>query len=150
MKSHNNRTRNIKNSNNSSNITSDNSNILSQIKYHKLPNNIPSLKYLNSSVFSSNTISSSREKTPKRIKSEIYLTEPDIKDYNNNEIINQNLTSKNDEKLKMREIFDFKTDKKGKILPSIKITLTMIYCFKERFSRNNLSKLYMMFFLLKF
>ena len=50
----------------------------------------------------------------------------------------------------MREIFDFKTDKKGKILPSIKITLTMIYCFKERFSRNNLSKLYMMFFLLKF
>ena len=151
MKSHNNRTRNIKNSNNSSNITSDNSNILSQIKYHKLPNNIPSLKYLNSSVFSSNTISSSREKTPKRIKSEIYLTEPDIKDYNNNEIINQNLTSRNDEKLKMREIFDYKTDKKGKILPSIKrLPPTMIYCCKERYSRDNLSKLYMMFFLLKF
>ena len=122
MKSHNNRTRNIKNSNNSSKITSDNSNILSQIKYNKFPNNIPSIKYLNSSVFSSNTICSSREKTPKRIKSEIYLTEPDIKDYNNNEIINQNLTSRNDEKLKIREIFDYKTDKKGKILPSIKIT----------------------------
>ena len=147
MKSHNNRTRNIKNSNNSSNITSDNSNILSQIKYHKLPNNIPSLKYLNSSVFSSNTISSSREKTPKRIKSEIYLTEPDIKDYNNNEIINQNLTSRNDEKLKMREIFDYKTDKKGKILPSIKrLPPTMIYCCKERYSRDNLSKLYMKYF----
>ncbi len=151
MKPNNYTSRNLRNSNNSSGMTAENSSILLKSKIlQKLPNGIASPKYLNASIFSSKTFSTSREKTPKRIKSDLYLTETgEIKE---REItnLNDNLTTVDDidlRKQKMRQIFDFRTDKNGKILPSIRRKPpTLIYCCDERFDRENLSKLYMKYF----
>ena len=151
MKPNNFTSRNIRNSNNSSGITAENSSILLKSKlFQKLPNGIASPRYLNASIFESKTFSTSREKTPKRIKSDLYLT--DTGEIKEREItnLNENLSTVDDidlRKKKMRQIFDFRTDKNGKILPSIRRKPpTLIYCCDERFDRENLSKLYMKYF----
>ena len=151
MKPNNYTSRNIRNSNNSSGITAENSSILLKSKiFQKLPNGIASPKYLNASIFESKTFSTSREKTPKRIKSDLYLTETgEVKE---REItnLNENLTTIDDidlRKKKMRKLFDYRTDKDGRILPSIRRKPpTLIYCCDQRFERDNLSKLYMKYF----
>ena len=151
MKPNNFTSRNIRNSNNSSGITAENSSILLKSKlFQKLPNGIASPRYLNASIFESKTFSTSREKTPKRIKSDLYLT--DTGEIKEREItnLNENLSTVDDidlRKKKMRQIFDFRTDKNGKILPSIRRKPpSLIYCCDERFDRENLSKLYMKYF----
>ena len=151
MKPNNITSRNIRNSNNSSGITAENSSILLKSKlFQKLPNGIASPRYLNASIFESKTFSTSREKTPKRIKSDLYLT--DTGEIKEREItnLNENLSTVDDidlRKKKMRQIFDFRTDKNGKILPSIRRKPpSLIYCCDERFDRENLSKLYMKYF----
>ena len=151
MKPNNYTSRNIRNSNNSSGITAENSSILLKSKiFQKLPNGIASPKYLNASIFESKTFSTSREKTPKRIKSDLYLTETgEVKE---REIthLNENLTTIDDidlRKKKMRKLFDYRTEKDGRILPSIRRKPpTLIYCCDQRFERDNLSKLYMKYF----
>ena len=151
MKPNNYTSRNIRNSNNSSGITAENSSILLKSKiFQKLPNGIASPKYLNASIFESKTFSTSREKTPKRIKSDLYLTETgEVKE---REItnLNENLTTIDDidlRKKKMRKLFDYRTEKDGRILPSIRRKPpTLIYCCDQRFDRENLSKLYMKYF----
>ena len=123
----------ILNSNNTSGITTDNSNILFGNKFHITKNNksTSTSKYLNSSIFESKTF----DINP--LKSDLYLTELDIK--GNNSIIKD--TNKNEHK--MEELFDYKTTENGKILPSIKKKPpTMIYCCNEKYEANNLSNLY--------
>ena len=123
----------ILNSNNTSGITTDNSNILFGNKFHITKNNksTSTSKYLNSSIFESKTF----DINP--LKSDLYLTELDIK--GNNSIITD--TNKNEHK--MEELFDYKTTVNGKILPSIKKKPpTMIYCCNEKYEANNLSNLY--------
>ena len=154
MKPNNYTSRNIRNSNNSSGITAENSSILLKSKiFQKLPNGIASPKYLNASIFESKTFSTSREKTPKKIKSDLYLTETgEVKE---REItnLNENLTTIDDidlRKKKMRKLFDYRTEKDGRILPSIRRKPpTLIYCCDQRFERDNLSKLYMKYFVSK-
>ena len=145
--------RQLRNSNNSSGITAENSKIIFQkVKVPpRLPNNLPSPKYLNSSVFESKTFSTSREKTPKRIKSELYLTDTgETKESEIKYFLSDNLKSNDDidfKKEKMKEIFGFKPDKLGNILPSIRRKPpTMVYCCDEKFSREKLSELYMKYF----
>ena len=148
-----NTSRQLRNSNNSSGITAENSKIIFQkVKVPpRLPNNLPSPKYLNSSVFESKTFSTSREKTPKRIKSELYLTDTgETKESEIKYFLSDNLKSNDDidfKKEKMKEIFGFKPDKLGNILPSIRRKPpTMVYCCDEKFSREKLSELYMKYF----
>ncbi len=113
------------NSNNSSEITFDNSNMTSNKR--KINNNSIS-KYLNSSIFESRT--SSTERT----KHEIYLTE--VNNFNS-------IDTERSNKHIMEEVFDYKPTLTGRILPSIrKKPPTMIYCCKEKYEANNLSKLY--------
>ena len=104
MKPNNYTSRNIRNSNNSSGITAENSSILLKSKiFQKLPNGIASPKYLNASIFESKTFSTSREKTPKRIKSDLYLTETgEVKE---REIthLNENLTTIDDIDLRKKK-----------------------------------------------
>ena len=142
-----NTSRQLRNSNNSSGITAENSKIIFQkVKVPpRLPNNLPSPKYLNSSVFEAKTFSTSREKTPKRIKSELYLTDTgETKESEIKYFLSDNLKSNDDidfKKEKMKEIFGFKPDKLGNILPSIRRKPpTMVYCCDEKFSREKLRK----------
>ena len=118
------------NSNNSSKITQDNSNILSQNKNNKYNN-----RYLNSSIFESRN--SSTEIKSKPIRSELYLTE--VSDFNNNDKI----IPKGKSVHIMGELFDFKPTISGRILPHVKRKPpTMIYCCNEKYEANNLSNLY--------
>ena len=118
------------NSNNSSKITQDNSNILSQNKNNKYNN-----RYLNSSIFESRN--SSTEVSTKPIRSELYLTE--VSDINNNDKI----IPKGKSVHIMGELFDFKPTISGRILPHVKRKPpTMIYCCDEKYEANNLSNLY--------
>ena len=115
------------NSNNSSKITQDNSNILSQNKNNKYNN-----RYLNSSIFESRN--SSTEVSTKPIRSELYLTE--VSDINNNDKI----IPKGKSVHIMGELFDFKPTISGRILPHVKRKPpTMIYCCNEKYEANNLS-----------
>ena len=118
------------NSNNSSKITQDNSNILSQNKNNKYNN-----RYLNSSIFESRN--TSIDNTTKPIKSQLYLTE--VSDFNNNDQI----IPKGKSVHIMGELFDFKPTTSGRILPHVKRKPpTMIYCCNEKYEANNLSNLY--------
>ena len=118
------------NSNNSSKITQDNSNILSQNKNNKYNN-----RYLNSSIFESRNTST--EVSTKPIRSELYLTE--VSDINNNDKI----IPKGKSVHIMGELFDFKPTISGRILPHVKRKPpTMIYCCNEKYEANNLSNLY--------
>ena len=118
------------NSNNSSKITQDNSNILSINKNQKYNN-----RYLNSSIFESRN--TSIDNTTKPIKSQLYLTE--VSDFNNNEQI----IPKGKSVHIMGELFDFKPTTSGRILPHVKRKPpTMIYCCDEKYEANNLSNLY--------
>ena len=123
----------ILNSNNTSGITTDNSNILLGNKFHIKKNNksTSTSKYLNSSIFESKTF----ETNP--LKSDLYLTELDVR--GNNSLISE--SNKNEHK--MEELFDYKTTNTGRILPSIKKKPpTMIFCCNEKYEANNLSNLY--------
>ena len=118
------------NSNNSSKITQDNSNILSINKNQKYNN-----RYLNSSIFESRN--TSIDNTTKPIKSQLYLTE--VSDFNNNDQI----IPKGKSVHIMGELFDFKPTTSGRILPHVKRKPpTMIYCCDEKYEANNLSNLY--------
>ena len=88
----------ILNSNNTSGITTDNSNILLGNKFHIKKNNksTSTSKYLNSSIFESKTF----ETNP--LKSDLYLTELDVR--GNNSLISE--SNKNEHK--MEELFDYK------------------------------------------
>ena len=113
------------NSNNSSEITLDNSNMTSN---KRKINNKSISKYLNSSIFESRTLST------ERTKHEIYLTE--VNNFNSIDI-------ERTKKHIMEEVFDYKPTLTGRILPSIrKKPPTMIYCCNEKYEANNLSKLY--------
>ena len=113
------------NSNNSSEITLDNSNMTSN---KRKINNKSISKYLNSSIFESRTLST------ERTKREIYLTE--VNNFNSIDI-------ERTKKHIMEEVFDYKPTLTGRILPSIrKKPPTMIYCCNEKYEANNLSKLY--------
>jgi len=123
----------VLNSNNTSGITADNSNILIGNKYHIKKNNksTSNSKYLNSSIFESKTLDSNI------IKNDLYLTELDIK------ADNSLFTEPNKNEHKMEELFDYKPTLTGKILPSIKKKPpTMIYCCNEKYEAKNLSNLY--------
>ena len=123
----------VLNSNNTSVITADNSNILIGNKYHIKKNNksTSNSKYLNSSIFESKTLDSNI------IKNDLYLTELDIK------ADNSLFTEPNKNEHKMEELFDYKPTLTGKILPSIKKKPpTMIYCCNEKYEAKNLSNLY--------
>ena len=123
----------VLNSNNTSGITADNSNILIGNKYHIKKNNksTSNSKYLNSSIFESKTLDSNI------IKNDLYLTELDIK------ADNSLFTELNKNEHKMEELFDYKATLTGKILPSIKKKPpTMIYCCNEKYEAKNLSNLY--------
>ena len=123
----------VLNSNNTSGITADNSNILIGNKYHIKKNNksTSNSKYLNSSIFESKTLDSNI------IKNDLYLTELDIK------ADNSLFTEPNKNEHKMEELFDYKATLTGKILPSIKKKPpTMIYCCNEKYEAKNLSNLY--------
>ena len=123
----------VLNSNNTSGITTDNSNILIGNKYHIKKNNksTSNSKYLNSSIFESKTLDSNI------IKNDLYLTELDIK------ADNSLFTEPNKNEHKMEELFDYKPTLTGKILPSIKKKPpTMIYCCNEKYEAKNLSNLY--------
>ena len=123
----------VLNSNNTSGITADNSNILIGNKYHIKKNNksTSNSKYLNSSIFESKTLDSNI------IKNDLYLTELDIK------ADNSLFTEPNKNEHKMEELFDYKITDIGRILPSIKKKPpTMIFCCKEKYKTNNLSNLY--------
>ena len=118
------------NSNNSSKITQDNSNILSINKNQKYNN-----RYLNSSIFESRN--TSIDNTTKPIKSQLYLTE--VSDFNNKDQI----IPKGKSVHIMGELFDFKPTTSGRILPHVKRKPpTMIYCCDEKYEANNLSNLY--------
>ena len=118
-------------SNNSSGITLDNSNIYSQRNKIK-QNNKSASKYLNSSIFESRTI-----ETNPTFRSDIYITE--VNNTSNQNSIEQNKSTHN-----MDEVFDFKPTMTGTILPSIKKKPpTMIYCCNQKYEANNLSNLYM-------
>ena len=88
----------VLNSNNTSGITADNSNILIGNKYHIKKNNksTSNSKYLNSSIFESKTLDSNI------IKNDLYLTELDIK------ADNSLFTEPNKNEHKMEELFDYK------------------------------------------
>ena len=118
-------------SNNSSGITLDNSNIYSHRNKIK-QNNKSASKYLNSSIFESRTI-----ETNPTFRSDIYITE--VNNTSNQNSIEQNKSTHN-----MDEVFDFKPTMTGTILPSIKKKPpTMIYCCNQKYEANNLSNLYM-------
>ena len=118
-------------SNNSSGITLDNSNYLHRKNLPKLSNK-STLKYLNSSIFESRTI-----ETNPTFRSDIYITE--VNNTSNQNSIEQNKSTHN-----MDEVFDFKPTMTGTILPSIKKKPpTMIYCCNQKYEANNLSNLYM-------
>lgn len=116
------------NSNNSSEITLDNSNMILGNKRKININNKSTSKYLNSSIFESRTLST------ERTKNEIYLTE--VNNFNT-------IDSERNKQHIMEEIFDYKPTITGRILPSIrKKPPTMVYCCNEKYEANNLSKLY--------
>ena len=117
----------ILNSNNSSGITLDNSNYLHRKNLPKLSNK-STLKYLNSSIFESRTMTNSNYLDTSPKKTDIYITE---------------IQEKKKKDYKMEEVFDFKPTLTGRILPSIKKKPpTMIFCCNEKYEANNLSKLY--------
>ena len=120
------------NSNNSSKITENSSNIYFP---KKLSKNNSNSHYSNTSIFTKNISREISAKKPIIKRKEIYLTDVDDE---NELIINNNIRDHN-----MSELFNYKLTKSGKILPHIKRKPpTIIYCCDEKYEASNLSNLY--------